>query len=45
MDSEQCVDEGGIAVPHTRVFCAKSLDLLDSKGVEVFGDDKEFVTV
>jgi hypothetical protein len=55
--SEQCVAETGIAVPPTRVsrrfardtvhpvFCAKSLDLLDYKGVEFFGNDKEFVRV
>jgi hypothetical protein len=24
-----------------RVFCKKRLDLLDSKGVDFFGDDKE----
>ena len=45
MGSEQWVNEAGIAVRPTRVFCTKSLDLLDSKGVDVFGDDKEFVTV
>ncbi len=28
-----------------RVFCRKSLDLLDSKGVGFFGCDKEFVRV
>ena len=27
-----------------RVFCKKSLDLLDNKGVEFFGDDKEPIT-
>jgi hypothetical protein len=32
-------------IPPTRVFCAKSVDLVDSKGVEVFGIDKEFVIV
>ena len=25
------------------MFCKKSLDLLDNKGVEFFGDDKELV--
>jgi hypothetical protein len=43
--SEQWVAEAGVAVPPTRVFCTKSLDLLDSKGVGYFGDDKEFVRV
>jgi hypothetical protein len=28
-------------VPPTRVFWKKRLDLLDSKGVDFFGDDKE----
>jgi hypothetical protein len=32
-------------VPHTPVFCRKSLDLLDCKGVEFFVSDKEFATV
>ena len=32
-------------VPPTRVFCQKSVDLLDCKGVEFFGDDEEFATV
>ena len=32
------------AVPPTRVFCKKSLDLLDNKGVDFFGDDKEPIT-
>jgi hypothetical protein len=27
--------------PPPRVFCKKRLDLLDSKGVDFFGDDKE----
>jgi hypothetical protein len=27
--------------PPPRVFCKKSLDLVDSKGVDFFGDDKE----
>jgi hypothetical protein len=27
------------------VFCAKSSELLDYKGVDFFGDDKEFVRV
>jgi hypothetical protein len=31
--------------PTLRVFCAKSVDLLDCKGVEFFGNDKEFATV
>jgi len=39
--SEQWVAEAGIEVPPTRVFCKKRLDLLDSKGVDFFGDDKE----
>ena len=55
--SEQCVTETRIAVPPPQVsrscirdtpppvFYAKSLDLLDSKGVGYFGDDKEFVRV
>jgi hypothetical protein len=30
---------------HPPVFWAKSVDLLDSKGVEIFGDDKEFAIV
>ena len=30
---------------HPRVFLQKSVDLLDSKGVDSFGDDKELVTV
>jgi hypothetical protein len=29
----------------TPVFRKKSLDLLDCKGVEFFGDDKEFATI
>ena len=45
MGSEQWTNEAGIAVPPIRVFCTKSLDLLDSKGVDYFGSDKEFVTV
>jgi len=32
-------------MPPPPVFCRKSLDLLDSKGVDFFGSDKEFVTV
>ena len=32
-------------IPPPLVFCRKSLDLLDSKGVDYFGSDKEFVTV
>ena len=32
-------------VPPPRVFLEKSLDLLDSKGVDYFGSDKEFVRV
>ena len=43
--SEQWVAETRIAVPPTRVFLQKSLDLLDYKGVEFFGNDKEFVRV
>jgi hypothetical protein len=31
--------------PTPRVFCEKSLDLLDYKGVEFFGNDKEFAIV
>jgi len=31
--------------PPPPVFCGKSLELLDSKGVGYFDDDKEFVTV
>ena len=30
-------------VPPPPVFCEKSLDLIDNKGVEFFGDDKELV--
>jgi hypothetical protein len=33
-----------LRVPH-RVFCQKSLDLLDSKGDDFFRNDKEFVRV
>ena len=29
----------------TRVFLQKSLDLLDCKGLDLFGGDKEFATV
>jgi hypothetical protein len=37
---------GGFAeAPPTRVFCKKSLDLLDCKGVEFFESDKELATV
>ena len=43
--SEQCVAETRIAVLPPQVFLQKSLDLLDSKGVGYFGDDKEFVRV
>jgi hypothetical protein len=33
-------------IPHaTPGVLQKSLDLLDCKGVDFFGDDKEFVTV
>ena len=32
-------------VPPPRVFCRKSLDLLDCKGVDFFGSDKEFARV
>ncbi len=31
--------------PPTRVFCEKSLDLLDSKGVDFFESAKESATV
>jgi hypothetical protein len=34
-----------VEVPPTRVFCQKSVDLLDYKGVDFFGVDKEFVTI
>ena len=43
--SEQWVTETGIAVPPTRVFLQKSLDLLDSKGVDGFESAKEFARV
>ena len=33
------VESFGVPIPW--VFCRKSVDLLDSKGVDVFGDDKE----
>ena len=33
------------ADPTPRVFCQKSVDLLDCKGVEFCGDDQEFATV
>jgi len=36
--SRSCVRD---ALPHTPVFWKKRLDLLDSKGVDFFGDDKE----
>jgi hypothetical protein len=46
--SEGTGDSGGsearhrsVEVPPPRVFCKKRLDLLDSKGVDIFGDDKE----
>jgi hypothetical protein len=32
-------------IPPPPVFCRKSLDLLDYKGVDFFGSAKEFVTV
>ena len=32
-------------IHRSRVFWCKSVDLLDSKGVGFFGDDKEFGTV
>jgi len=31
--------------PPPRVFCEKSSDITDSKGVDFFGVDKEFITV
>ena len=31
--------------PIPRVFCEKSVDFVDSKGVEVFENDKEFARV
>ena len=34
------MDSFGVPIP--RVFWCKSVDLADSKGVDVFGDDKEF---
>ena len=37
--------ETRIAVPAPRVFLQKSLDLLDSKGVDGFESAKEFVRV
>jgi hypothetical protein len=41
----QWVTETGIAVPPPRAFLQKSLDLLDSKGVDAFESAKEFVRV
>jgi hypothetical protein len=35
----------GAGDTHPRCFRYKSLELLENKGVEFFGDDKEFVTV
>ena len=32
-------------VPPPRLFCKKSLDLLDSKAVDVFGSDRESARV
>jgi hypothetical protein len=32
-------------IPHTPVFCKKSPDLLDSKGVDFFENDKEAARV
>jgi hypothetical protein len=43
--SEQWVAEARIAVLAPRVFLQKSLDLLDSKGVDGFEGAKEFVRV
>jgi hypothetical protein len=34
-----------LEVCHPQVFLQKSLDLLDSKGVDLFRNDKEFATV
>ena len=31
--------------PHPGCFCEKSLELLENKGVDFFGDDKEYGTV
>ncbi len=36
--SRSCVRD---APPHTPAFCKKSLDFIDCKGVDFFGDDKE----
>ena len=43
--SEQWVGETGIVVLPHRGFLQKSLDLLDSKGVDGFESAKEFVRV
>jgi len=32
-------------IPPPRVICHKSVELIENKGVDCFGDDKEFVTV
>ena len=37
--------DSGKRVTSPRVFWRKSVDLLDSKGVDFFGSDKEFVRV
>jgi len=39
----RAIESFGVPIP--RVFCRKSVDLLDSKGVDVFGGDKEFARV
>jgi hypothetical protein len=44
-DAGREAPRGSVEIPLTRVFLQKSLDLLDSKGVDLFRDDKEFVRV
>jgi hypothetical protein len=36
------VIDDSFGVPIPRVFCRKSVDLFDSKGVDAFGAEKEF---
>jgi len=44
-DDEASKGEMRAGTPHPRVFCKKSVDLLDSKGLDFFHNDKEFATV
>jgi hypothetical protein len=42
------LEAGGLepeGIPPPRVICHKSVELIENKGVDCFGDDKEFVTV